>query len=236
MANRGFVTRPQKGSTSDSTTAASNNGRPQSYVTSFTSPHNAHLSKAAGECTKFEPPNTAEFDGPRNGRIGGVRPRGRTGPHTAVVAPSALPPAGSDLSAVLAAVLLPILANIAGNIPSAKRARSPSPTPGLQATPCTPRTPKRTRRMSIPLLPVPLKGKEIPACLNAFLLEKGVDLTMCEDALYALDFTPDIIPTIAVSHLCEVTGAVEGQSIKFQAFCAAWSKRLDAARAMCDQE
>ena len=44
------------------------------------------------------------------------------------------------------------------------------------------------------------------------------------------ELTPDIIPDIPVDHLCAITGAVEGQIRKFQAYCKIWNVRLGAKK------
>ncbi|KAJ7831897.1 hypothetical protein B0H13DRAFT_2240520 [Mycena leptocephala] len=162
---------------------------------------------AAGDATKHEPPNIPEFDGARDGRISNVKARGRSGPYSS----QALSSSG-DANSLLMAALLPLLGGL-----SRKRSRSPSP---KHATP----------QASPPASPMPASGAELRSCLSDFAATKGVDMTASEDALMALDLTPDIIPSIPVDRLTKVTGAVEGRVLKLQAFCTEWQARLEAKK------
>lgn len=78
---------------------------------------------------------------------------------------------------------------------------------------------------------MPGVGSELQACLSDFAEARGIDLTGCEDALSVLEFTPDVIPQVSVTRLCEVTGAAEGRVVKLQAFCKTWFARLEEKRA-----
>lgn len=163
--------------------------------------------QAAGDATKHEPPNIPEFDGARDGRISNVKARGRSGPYSS----QALASSG-DANSLLMAALLPLLGGL-----SRKRSRSPSP---KRATP----------QASPPASPMPASGAELRSCLSDFAATKGVDMTASEDALMALDLTPDIIPSVPVDRLTKVTGAVEGRVLKLQAFCTEWQACLEAKK------
>jgi hypothetical protein len=71
---------------------------------------------------------------------------------------------------------------------------------------------------------------ELHACLADFKRFKSIDLTSHENALAALELTPDILSDVPVARLGEVTGVVEGKLWKLQAFCKEWSKRQEVKR------
>ncbi|EDR02051.1 uncharacterized protein LACBIDRAFT_332644 [Laccaria bicolor S238N-H82] len=81
--------------------------------------------------------------------------------------------------------------------------------------------------MSLPLSPIPTANSELRSCLSDFAEAKGIDLTACEEALTALDLTPDIIPDVPVQRLCDITHATEGQILKLHVFCRGWNARLE---------
>ena len=113
---------------------------------------------------------------------------------------------------------------------SQERPRSPSPscTPSFHS----PSTPSHTSTdVSTPLSPIPASGSELHACLSDFAKMTGLDLTSCEDPLSVLELTPDIILEVPATHLCEITGAVEGRIRKFQTYCKDWNACLLAKRA-----
>jgi hypothetical protein len=123
------------------------------------------------------------------------------------------------------AAMLPLLTSL-----SQKRPRSPSPSHTSSLRP--PSTQSRTSMdASVPLSPLPASGSELRACLSDFAESTGLDLTSCEDPLSVLELTPDIIPDVPATRLCEITGAVEGRIRKFQTYCKDWNARLLAKRA-----
>ncbi|KAG1747748.1 uncharacterized protein EDB91DRAFT_1235773 [Suillus paluster] len=69
------------------------------------------------------------------------------------------------------------------------------------------------------LSPHPAAGSELHTCLWDFTEVSGIDIIICEDALMALELTPDVIPDVPVARLCEFTDIVEGRIRKFQAYC-----------------
>ena len=170
--------------------------------------------QAAHVATKLVPPNISEFDGTRDGRPPGPRPRGRAGPGVSTTFPN------QQLGDVMQVIsgLLPLLGGM-----SRKRARSESLSP-IRSNPVTP---VRKARMSPPLSPIPTANSELRSCLSDFAEAKGIDLTACEEALATLDLTPDIIPDVPVQRLCDITHATEGQIFKFHVFCRGWNARLE---------
>lgn len=78
--------------------------------------------------------------------------------------------------------------------------------------------------------PLPGRGAELRACLSDFAEASGIDLTELEVPLMELEMTPDIIPEVPASRLCDITGAVEGRVRKFQMYCRTWQVRLEAKR------
>ena len=123
---------------------------------------------------------------------------------------------------MLMAAMIPFIANMANNstTPNASSIAMP-----IAATNTTP-----PMRAVAPLPPLPLPGTELNACLRDFHELKGVDLTSSEAPLLALELTPDIIPGVPVSRLCEITDVIEGKMWRFQAFCRDWTTRLEENR------
>ncbi|KAJ7484964.1 hypothetical protein B0H11DRAFT_2414016 [Mycena galericulata] len=174
----------------------------------------------AGEATIREPPNIVEFDGVRDGPL--TRPRGRGGPRSYGQASSGNGGGGGDSTAtVLLAAMLPLLQNLAPKT-------DPLKTPPRSTLPVAfPATPKKPIATVAPFSPIPTTSSELHACLDDFLRAKGINLLEAESALAALSLTPDIIASVPVSRLLEITGAVEGHLWGFQVFCREWSSRLE---------
>ena len=78
--------------------------------------------------------------------------------------------------------------------------------------------------------PLPDAGSELRSCLEDFARVKGIDLIQHEAVLARLDLTPDILPDVPITRLCELTGAVEGQLWKLQVYCKEWYTRLQKKR------
>ncbi|KAG1860347.1 hypothetical protein F4604DRAFT_1930239 [Suillus subluteus] len=171
--------------------------------------------EAAGDATKHEPPNTADFDGAHDGRLTDVKPRGRTGPRSSSSS-------ASDHTALLMAAMLPLLT---------KHLTPPNhDAPSTSSLVPTPATPSHVKNVPSPMSPVPDNGLEIHACLGDFFTRKGINLLASETVLMDLELTPDIVPEVPVARLCEVLSAVEGCIIKFQVFCKEWNARLEEKR------
>ncbi|TDL14115.1 hypothetical protein BD410DRAFT_846335 [Rickenella mellea] len=152
---------------------------------------------AAGEATKYEPPNIAEFDGAAN----------------------------ETASSLLLAAVIPLLTNLT---------RPAIPTtpvrPRVVSTPGTPTKSKAARASLAPDSPAPAAGEELRQFLVDLQRVKSVDIQAKEAALAALDITPDIIPDIPVSRICELVGVTEGVGFKVQKFCRAWNACLEEKR------
>ncbi|KAJ2929663.1 hypothetical protein H1R20_g7411, partial [Candolleomyces eurysporus] len=161
---------------------------------------------AAGDASAKEPPNSIEFDGPRDGRVSSTRPRGRAGPHRAEAQPPAAP------YEPLSALVTVLAAKMVGD---------------MTAAPSTPKRPFGEASPATALSPVPTRSLELHACLEDFREKEGVDLTGCESKLVELRYVPGIISRVPLSRLIEVTGAIEGDAILFQTFCEKWCARLD---------
>ena len=138
----------------------------------------------------------------------------------------------TDANALLMAAVIPFLANMSQK---RRRSRSHSRSRSRSRHSLAPSTPRRHRTQvgSLPLSPLPGQDSELRACLTDFLSASGLDLTDSEDTLMLRELTPDIIPDIPVDHLCTITGAVEGQIWKFQAYCELWNACLDAKKEVC---
>ncbi|KAJ7051597.1 hypothetical protein C8F01DRAFT_639347 [Mycena amicta] len=166
----------------------------------------------AGDATVHVPPNTADFDGVRDGRTS--RPRGRRS------APE--PSTSSDTSNVLLAAMLPILASMSSK---ADPFRTPPRTTVPADCPAAPQRPA-----AAPSSPVPARDQELHACLVAFREAKDIDMLDAEASLAELELTPDAIVNVPVARLMEVTGAVEGRVYKLVAFSRDWVARLEEKR------
>ncbi|KAG1842365.1 hypothetical protein DFJ58DRAFT_732046 [Suillus subalutaceus] len=104
--------------------------------TSWIEPQEAQ--NAAGDATKHEPPNTADFDGARDGQLTDVKPCGCTGPRSSSSSTS-------DHTALLMAVMLPLLT---------KHLTSPNhDAPSTSSLVPTPATPSHVKNV-----PSPMKG------------------------------------------------------------------------------
>lgn len=170
--------------------------------------------QAASDSTKHDPPNISEFDGDRDGRGAAAKPRGRSGPYSASAS------ASSNSSSTSSDTTNLLMAAILGSIThNKKRNRSVSP---INISP--PRSTRHSRSLS----PLPGVGSELRACLSAFAESRGIDMIACEEALLALDLTPDIIPEVPVARLCSITGAIEGKVMKFQQYCKEWHAQWQA--------
>ncbi|KII87546.1 hypothetical protein PLICRDRAFT_163749 [Plicaturopsis crispa FD-325 SS-3] len=175
---------------------------------------------AAADATKHQPPNTVEFDGVRDGRLSMSKPRGRSGPRSAL-SPNSAP----DSTALLMAAMLSLI--------TSHLAPKPPASPSTASTGALPSTPTRNRTHAMPMSPIPRPELELRACLTDFRSLntthsniKGIDFTASEEALAALDFTPDIVSEVPLAHLSEVLGAVQGRTLKFRRFCQEWTERL----------
>lgn len=164
--------------------------------------------QAASDATKHEPPNTIEFDGIRDGRLisGRSRVRGNAPPAT-------------DPTMLLMASLIPLLTGLS------------RPQGDQLVNPAIPIVRQASNPILATAMDVPIPGEELHACLLAFKEEKGIDLIHVKSSLADLDLTPDILGRVPVSRLCAVTGAIEGQIWKFQAFATEWCAQLEAQKA-----
>ena len=163
---------------------------------------------------KLIPPNVSEFDGSCDGCLPGPRPRGHAGPGQSTVTPNQQ---FGDMMQFISG-LLPLL----GTMPC-KRACSESLSPVRR----NPVTPVQKAHVSPSLSPVPAADSELQSCLSDFVAVKGIDLTVSEEALMALNLMPDIIPEVPVQHLCDITHAMEGQALKLHVFCHGWNAHLE---------
>lgn len=181
------------------------------YRSSLTS--HSYLRQHANDATKHEPPNAIEFDGVRDGRVVAVKPRGRSGPGAAST--------DNATSAMLIAAMVPLLTSLVDC--NSVAVAAPSSGPSMSATAAS--------SLKRPLSPASDIGNELNDCLRAFKDAKGINFMSHKDILLSLDLTPDILPDVPVTRLCQITGAVEGRIMKFQAFCKAWNARNDEKRA-----
>ncbi|TEB26329.1 hypothetical protein FA13DRAFT_1795757 [Coprinellus micaceus] len=152
---------------------------------------------AAGEATKYQPPNTEVFDSPRNG-VG----TGSTDLAT--------------LQSLVVAALLPTV--LAGK----KRVRSPSLSPRHYRTP--PRA--STSHLSPPLSPLPPPGTELEVFLAAFNAKEGINFTSYVSAFEQLDLTPDVIPSADTALIADICMTTIGKALKLKIFGKKWSARF----------
>lgn len=79
-------------------------------------------------------------------------------------------------------------------------------------------------------LPLPSKDGELHTLLIAFHDAESINLLSYEEAMIAEDFTPNIIPTVDIKDLCQVTGSVKGCMYKLHEFAHKWSSLLEEKR------
>jgi hypothetical protein len=171
--------------------------------------------QAAGDCTKHKPPNTADFDGSRDGHLTECKSHGHTGPRSSASIPAPTP-VSNDATALLMAALIPLITN----------QLAPKVTTSIStATP--PTTLCKMKVVTTPFYPAPNAGLELHACLGDFLASKGIDLICAKTALMELELTPDIVSEVPIARLCEVMGAIEGWVYKFRVFCKECSAHLE---------
>ena len=186
------------------------------------------------------------FDGPRDGRIFTVCPRGKAGSSAAAQSST---PTGNDMMTLLMESLIPVIGGL-----SRKRSHSHSESPRQHASTSHIQhsTPKRVRlelqtpkhiqsELDSPKPPcshqyqqppshgpspsVPAPGFELHACLRDFSELEGVDMAMFESALQAEDYTPDMIALAdesATAAIRSITGATGGRVLKLKLFCKKW--------------
>ena len=71
-------------------------------------------------------------------------------------------------------------------------------------------------------LPLPSKDGELHTLLIAFHDAESINLLSYEEAMIAEDFTPNIIPTVDIKDLCQVTGFIKGHIYKLCEFAHKW--------------
>lgn len=86
---------------------------------------------------------------------------------------------------------------------------------------------------NIPSSPPTAPDSELHVCLEQLFVEKQVDFRgeAAGDALAALDFSPEVIASLPIQRLCEVTNLNEGRAHKLRLFCKSWSTAQDQKRA-----
>jgi len=167
-----------------------------------------YIVKAAGEATKYQPPNIAEFDGAQDGRLPQSRSRGRQ----AQSSQAPVSPASQAMSLMTAF----FEAQAKASVPPSSTAVVPR---SATMPPC------------YPAHPLPLPGDELRRFLEDFFLVKGIDICDCRSALDSSAITPDIVSHMSVVRLRELTGLLEGHVLKLQVFGKEWSAVLAEGRA-----
>lgn len=167
-----------------------------------------YIVQAAGEATKYQPPNIAEFDGAQDGRLPQSRPRGRQGQSSQ----APISPASQAMTLMTAFFEAQAKVSV---MPSA-----------ATAVPHSVTMPSR-----FPAHPLPLPGDELHRFLEDFYLAKGIDIRHSQSVLNTSAITPDIVSHMHVERVREVTGLLEGHALKFQVFGKEWSAVLAEGRA-----
>lgn len=182
---------------------------------------------AAGDATRFVPPNVAEFDGPQGLGTAVSKPRGR-GPAQRAPSTATTPSTSSDATAMLMAAMVPLLVSLTRSV-------------GPPAGPAPPVSPPSIA-VNIPDVATDANALEpgepgiasgflfLPShtldCLLAFKDETGINILEKAAALDHRDLTPDIIPEVPHDHLAGVLGVSEGKTLKFQLFCRRWAREF----------
>ena len=190
-----------------------------------------YCKKGAGDATKEIPPNCPEFEECFNNSGSLPRAHGRTGPNPAV---TAIPDPGSTVStsslgidtstinALLTAVLVPTLTQLAKN--STPRTSSPSvPAAPITAVPAA-TAPSTSYRPPLPCRPDwspsshPETCDEITNFLAAFAYKYDININGCAKVLAEYDWTPDVLFEVPLARLVEVLVMREGSVMKMQRF------------------
>jgi len=170
---------------------------------------------AAGEATKYQPPNIPDFDGVNDAGLSMSRSRGRSGPTAQTVSgpsSSAAEQAMNMMTAFFAAQT------------------KPAPAPAFAAPIELPPLPIDRRGPSLLTFPLPAPSAEFQRFLEDFRRLKGINILAHQVAFEASAFTPDILPHVSVARLTELTGLPEGHVIKLQIFGKQWATSLEEAR------
>ncbi|KAF5370678.1 hypothetical protein D9758_002058 [Tetrapyrgos nigripes] len=200
----------------------------------------------------MEPLNIPGIETARN-RKPAIRPRGGNGPRpgkptsapqaptsapqaptSAPQAPTPAPQAPTTTTDATALLLASVSSNHMGCSCSCSCSRSCSRGCGRRHSHCRHHKRTHTCSPSPTSSPVSSPSKVNPElefllskCLETFFLKHRIDLREAQAALQEVHFTPDIIPKVSITRLCEVTKCPEGKAIQFQSFCQGWvdSKR-----------
>ena len=173
------------------------------------------LLQAAGEATKYQPPNIPDFDGMHNGTNSISRARGRTGLSSQ---------AASMNTSTSSSAAEQAMSMMSAFFTAQAKVAAPPPT-GLLLPP------PQASRQHTPLLtfPLPTPAAELQRCLEDFRQLKGIDIIGCRATLEASALSPDIFPHLTVARITELTGLAEGHAIKLQVFGKQWSTSLEEA-------
>ena len=155
---------------------------------------------AAGEATKYQPPNIPDFDGALDGSSTLSRPRGRTGPAPAP-APAPAPSTSTDQAIKFMKAFFAAQARNSALVPPI-----PATTGIVHAFP-----------LSHSLYHHP-PTQEIETFLVDFLRLKGINITGHQTTLEEPGITPDVIPDMSIVWTIALTGLLEGQAVKLQKF------------------
>ncbi len=171
--------------------------------------------KAAGETSKYEPPNIAAFDGSRSTLSSGPKARGRAGPNS-IASSAAIAPTSDNALAVVLANFLPALIG-------ASRKRSHSPDPHTPVRKCPQPAP-----LSSPITsPAPKFDEILHACMIDLATQHGGDFLRIESALQEHDYTPDLIPFVDDAIFANVTQLTAGKIMRLKKLCREWYRRYE---------
>ncbi|CAE6438267.1 unnamed protein product [Rhizoctonia solani] len=145
---------------------------------------------AAGEATRYVPPNLPEFDGVQVGGLAAPKPRGRAPTCSSA---SLSPPGSIDTSLILVAALVPVISTL---VQRCEALQMPSPLPAYPSATAVPvaSTSQVMLDGATPPSPPSTPDSHIKDCLVAFKAKSGIDLLRHVDALKHRDLTPNVIP------------------------------------------
>ena len=151
------------------------------------------FTKAAGETSKYEPPNIAAFDGSRSTLSSGPKARGRAGPNS-IASSAAIAPTSDNALAVVLANFLPALIGA-----SRKRSHSPDPHTPIRKRP-------QQAPPSSPITSPALKFYEIlHACMIDLATQHGGDFYASSQlsrniTILQISSPSSMMPFLLISH------------------------------------
>ena len=167
------------------------------------------LVQAAGETTKYLPPNIPDFNGVHDSTCSISTPHGCAGP----LSQAAPTPSSTSTTEHTMSLMMDFLTVQA-------KATMPTPAPPL---------PVQMSHQNTPIVTFPLStlAAELQRFLEDFCCLKGIGITTYCATLKACVLSPDIFAHLTVTRITKLTGLAEGHAVKLQVFGKQWSTSLE---------